>query len=85
MERLPLLDDDNNEVDETSADVVNACCESLQGRRAARLNTVLHWSKEWHKDNLVEERSQQEINKHTLLIAKCLGSDNQFKTFYKVR
>ena len=85
VERLPLLDDDNNEVDETSADVVNACCESLQRRSAARTNRVLHWSKDWHKDKLVEERSQPEINKHKLLITKCLGAGKQFKTFYQVR
>ena len=85
VEKLPLLDDHNKEVDETSADVVNARCESLQGRRAARTDTVLYWSKEWHKDKLVEERSQPEINKHTLLITKCLGSSKQFKTFYQVR
>ena len=71
---MKLADDDNKEVDETSADVVNACCESLQRRSAARTNRVLHWSKDWHKDKLVEERSQLEINNHKLLITKCLGA-----------
>jgi hypothetical protein len=82
---LPFRDAQEKEVKVTSPDVVNALCEDLQRQSHGRTKQVMEWSKQWHKDKLVEERSQPEINKHTLLITKCLGSGNQFKTFYQVR
>ena len=85
VEKLPLLDDQNNEVDQNSYDAVNARCKTLEGQSTSRSNTVKFWSKDWHKDKLVEQRSQLEINKHTILITKCLGADKEFKAFYEVR
>ena len=73
---------------ETSADfsdVVNALFKTYSTQSKPRTDTVLGWSKQWHKDKLVEERSQDEKNKHTILITKCLGADKEFKTFYPVR
>ena len=71
---LPLRDAQDNEVDETSADVVNALFKTYSTECGeGRTKTVLEWSKQWHKDKLVEERSQDEKNKHQILITKCLG------------
>ena len=34
---------------------------------------------------LVEQRTQDEMNKHTILVTKCLGADTEFRIFYEVR
>jgi hypothetical protein len=85
VEKLPLRDAENKEVDETSAAAVNALNKTLKAQSKGRTQTVMDWSKEWHKDKLVEERSQDEKNKHTILITKCLGAEKEFRIFYEVR
>ena len=82
---LPLRDAQNKEVDATSADVVNALYKTYSTQDAARTKAVLDWSKEWHKDKLVQPRSQEEKNKQQTLITKCLGAETQFRIFYQVR
>ena len=84
MRKLPFRDNQNNVLDETSADAIN---EQLAIHKTSRRNVdlIYRWSKEWHKDNLVENRSQDEINNHTLLIVKCMNADKDFKLFYSVR
>ena len=82
---LPLRDAQDKEVDETSADVVNALFKTYSTQDAARTKAVLDWSKEWHKDKLVQPRSQEEKNTQQILITKCLGAETQFRIFYQVR
>ena len=82
---LPLRDAQDKEVEETSADVANALFKTYSTQSLARTDTVLGWSKQWHKDKLVEVRSQDEINKHQILITKCLGAEKEFRIFYQVR
>ena len=67
------------------SDVVNALFKTYSTVYDNRYKAVLGWSKEWHKDKLVEERPQDEINKHNILITKCLGADKEFRIFYQVR
>ena len=83
---LPLRDAENKEVEETSADVANALFKTYSTECGeGRTKTVLEWSKQWHKDKSVEQRPQIEINKHHILITKCLGAEKEFRTFYQVR
>ena len=82
---LPLRDAQDKEVEETLADVVNALFKTYSGQSQNRTDTVLGWSKQWHKDKLVQERSQDEKNKHQILITKCLGAEKEFRIFYQVR
>ena len=85
VEMLPLRDEEGKGVEETSADVVNALFKTYSTQDAKRTKAVLDWSKEWHKDKLVEERSQDEKNKQQTLITKCLGAEKDFRIFYQVR
>ena len=85
---LPLRDAQDKEVEQTSADfggVVNALFKTYSSQSKNRTDTVLGWSKQWHKDRLVEQRPQDEINKHQILITKCLGAEKEFRIFYQVR
>ena len=85
VEMLPLRDAQNKEVEETSPAVVNALFKTYSEVYDDNTNAVFGWAREWHKEKLVEERSQDAQNKHTLLITKCLGADKDFKIFYQVR
>jgi len=85
VEKLPLQNDNNTTVDETNAEEVNALNTTLSKQSKSGTETVLEWSKEWHRDKLVEKRSQREMNAHTILITKCLGADKDFRVFYEVR
>ena len=85
VEMLPLRDAQDKEVEEITADVTNALFKTYSTPSLARTKTVLEWSKQWHKDKLVEQRPQLEINKHHILITKCLGAEKEFRIFYQVR
>ena len=82
---LPLRDAQDKEVDETSPAVVNALFKTYSAAYDDSIKAVFGWAKEWHKEKLVEERSEDAKYKHTILITKCLGADKDFKIFYQVR
>ena len=67
MGKLRLLNDDNSEVDLNSAAAINARHATLSAQCQSYTETVYGWSKAWHRDKLVEERSQIEINKHAII------------------
>lgn len=85
VENLPLVDENQIVVEDRSVGTVDALHDSLGARSIPTTNTVSEWAKQWRKDKLVEVRTQDDVTKHKILITKCLGADQEFRDFYKVR
>jgi hypothetical protein len=83
--KLPLVNHENVVVDATSAAAVDALHDALCVKSPQVTKTVEYWSRAWHKDKLVEQRSPEDNINHKILITKCLGAGKDFRTFYQVR
>jgi hypothetical protein len=83
--KLPLVNHENVVVDATSAAAVDALHDALCVKSPQVTKTVEYWSRAWHKDKLVEQRSPEDNINHKILITKCLGAGTDFRNFYKVR
>ena len=85
VEKLPLQDENQIIVEDRSVGTVDALYDTLSERSMEATNKVLGWAKDWRKDKLVEQRTEGDVTKHKILIAKCLGADKEFRDFYEVR
>ena len=85
VENLPLVDENQIVVEDRSLGTVDALHDSLGAKSIPTTTTVLEWATQWRKDKLVQVRTQDDVTKHKILITKCLGADQEFRDFYKVR